>query len=98
MHFLKKTFGRRQPDNIAQKQTETSLIEKFLYPKFGPGQLWEHVAGMVRKAGGEIHLGLAIDRIHAKGNQVIAIEGMNGAGERTPFPATIFSRPCRCAI
>ena len=27
-----------------QKQTETSLIERFLYPKFGPGQMWEEVA------------------------------------------------------
>ena len=30
--------------DIKQKDSETSLIEQFLYPKFGPGQLWEHVA------------------------------------------------------
>ncbi len=47
VHFLKKTFSRRQSGDIAQKQTETSLIEKFLYPKFGPGQLWEHAADLV---------------------------------------------------
>ena len=41
LHFLKKTFGQKKPGDIAQKKTETSLIEKFLYPKFGPGQLWE---------------------------------------------------------
>jgi len=37
-HFLKKTFGSREQD-VAQKGTDTSLIERFLYPKFGPGQL-----------------------------------------------------------
>jgi protoporphyrinogen oxidase len=53
-HFLKKTFSLKKSDGIAQKKTETSLIEKFLYPKFGPGQLWEHAADLVRGAGGEI--------------------------------------------
>ena len=33
---------------------ETSLIEEFSYPKFGPGQLWEVVAEEVEKRGGII--------------------------------------------
>ena len=40
--------------SIDQKNTETSLIEKFLYPKLGPGQLWEEVAREVRNLGGEV--------------------------------------------
>ena len=68
-HFLKKAFGRKQAGDLAQKRTETSLIEKFLYPKFGPGQLWEHAADLVRKAGGEIHLGMEVDRIHVRRQQ-----------------------------
>ena len=62
VHFLKKTFGRRHAQDIAQKETETSLIERFLYPKLGPGQLWEHAAEIVCKAGGEIHLSTSVDR------------------------------------
>src|SRR5450631_785863 len=61
VHFFKKTFGFRRRNDIAQKQTETSLIERFLYPKLGPGQLWEHAADLVRKAGGEIHLNMSVD-------------------------------------
>jgi len=61
-HFLKKTFGPKDSSHIAQKTTETSLIEKFLYPKLGPGQLWEHVAELVKKAGGEIHS--VFNRLH----------------------------------
>lgn len=34
----------------------TSLIESFLYPKYGPGQMWETVAEKVRSAGGEIRM------------------------------------------
>ena len=90
MHFLKKTFGPKAPGDIAQKKTETSLIEKFLYPKLGPGQLWEHVAGLVREGGGEIHFGIKIDRIHLDGNVVTSIEGLNEAGERVTFAGDYF--------
>src|SRR5258708_11307228 len=45
-HAIKsmKPKGRIGKNDIGQKDTETSLIERFLYPKFGPGQLWEEVA------------------------------------------------------
>ena len=103
MHFLKKTFGSKAPGDIAQKKTETSLIEKFLYPKFGPGQLWEHAAETVLANGGEIHFGIKIDRIHLDGNTVARIEGVNEAGERVTFAGDYFlsTMPVRdlvCAI
>src|ERR1700722_4502520 len=89
-HFLKKTFGRKQPGDIAQKQTETSLIEKFLYPKLGPGQLWEHAADLVVNAGGEIYLETKIDRINVEGNRIISIEGIDENGARTTFAGDYF--------
>jgi len=90
LHFLKKTFSSRQHNGIAQKKTETSLIEKFLYPKFGPGQLWEHVADVVRKGGGEIHMGIQIDRIHVEDNKVVSVEGRNQAGEPMTYAGDYF--------
>lgn len=36
---------------------ETSLIERFTYPKFGPGQLWERTADEIRQLGGKIVMG-----------------------------------------
>lgn len=64
VHALKQIFaGKKKPDagaangaDIRQKDTETSLIGQFLYPKFGPGQLWETVAEKVLEKGGEIHM------------------------------------------
>jgi protoporphyrinogen oxidase len=90
MHFIKKTFSRRASGDIAQKKTETSLIEKFLYPKFGPGQLWEHAAELVCAAGGEIHAGIQIDRVHLEGGAIRAVEGSNEAGERVEFVGNYF--------
>lgn len=37
-----------------QERRETSLITRFWYPKYGPGQMWEAVAEQVRGAGGEL--------------------------------------------
>ena len=89
-HFLRKTFAPGRSGGIAQKQTETSLIEKFLYPKLGPGQLWEHVAGLVRAGGGEIHMGVSIDRVRVEGNRVIAVEGVSPAGELSVYSGDYF--------
>ena len=40
--------------HIKSKNTETSLIEEFWYPKYGPGQLWETLAETIEKEGGKI--------------------------------------------
>ena len=89
-HFLKKTFGPRNSGGIEQKKTETSLIEKFLYPKFGPGQLWEHAADLVLQGGGQIHFGIQIDRIDVEDGKVVSVEGRNQAGERVAFAGDYF--------
>jgi protoporphyrinogen oxidase len=90
MHFLKKTLGPKPSGDIAQKKTETSLIEKFLYPKLGPGQLWEHAADLVRSAGGEIHFGIQIDRINLEGSKVVSVEGVNTSGKRVTYAGDYF--------
>jgi protoporphyrinogen oxidase len=88
-HFLKKSLGRREHD-IAQKETDTSLIERFLYPKFGPGQLWEHVAEKVVKAGGELHMGRRAARIHTEGNRIVSVDAVDEEGKIQNFAADYF--------
>jgi protoporphyrinogen oxidase len=68
-HALKQIVSKKS--DINQNNTETSLIEKFLYPKFGPGQMWEEVAGKVKEKGGEILInskvtGLLLEQNHLK--------------------------------
>jgi protoporphyrinogen oxidase len=92
-HFLRKTFtGKRAgaSGDLAQKGTDTSLIERFLYPKFGPGQLWEYVAEQVAAKGGEIHMGWKVDAIVTEHERVVAIEAVNEAGERRSFAGDYF--------
>lgn len=52
LHAIKTLFKKDQ--SIEQKNIDTSFIKQFLYPKFGPGQMWETVARTVEEKGGVI--------------------------------------------
>jgi protoporphyrinogen oxidase len=87
-HFLKKAFSReKKSGDIAQKSTETSLIEKFLYPKYGPGQLWEYVADLVTKKGGEVRMGWRAAKLHVEGDRVVSVEAIDPQGIRHTIPS-----------
>jgi protoporphyrinogen oxidase len=52
VHSLKSALRSRT--DIEQRDVETSLIERFLYPRLGPGQMWEAVTDKILAAGGEL--------------------------------------------
>jgi len=53
-HSLSSLFSNNT--TLQQKGTSTSLIEQFLYPRYGPGQMWEQVASAIEQLGGTILL------------------------------------------
>jgi protoporphyrinogen oxidase len=89
-HALKK-LAQGSGSDISQKSTETSLIEQFLYPKFGPGQMWEEAARRVREMGGEIHINRRVSRILTDGWRVKAVQAINAAtGQDETFEGDFF--------
>ena len=80
----------RRDGSIAQKSVETSLIDRFLYPKFGPGQLWEHVAGQIRRRGGEIRMGHVVERLFTDGRRVTAVGVREDSGREVRVTADFF--------
>jgi protoporphyrinogen oxidase len=86
-HAVKKVFKSGGGD-IGQKSTETSLIEQFMYPKFGPGQMWDEVARRVKEMGGEIHTGCKAERLITDGWRVKALETPQGIFEGDYFFST----------
>ncbi len=78
IHFMKQALRKRS--DLAQKDIETSLIEQFLYPKFGPGQMWEEVAQRIVALGGEILKGHEAVGLQTDGDRVIAVEAANASG------------------
>ncbi|MBP3270425.1 MAG: NAD(P)/FAD-dependent oxidoreductase [Bacteroidales bacterium] len=80
---LTKPFRKK---SIDQQEVETSLIERFIYPKYGPGQLWETVAREVEAKGGRISFDSKVTGIRVKDGHVEAVE--------VESPAGVSSIPC----
>lgn len=74
-------------DDVAQKKVETSLIEQFIYPKFGPGQLWEIVADDVRAMGGKVNMRSEVKCINIEGGRVVSVDYQTADG-------AIVNAPC----
>lgn len=74
-HSIKKVFFKN--NSIEQKNIETSLISNFLYPKFGPGQLWEKVAALVNKNGGQLLLNYKVIALNVENNVITGISVKN---------------------
>ena len=68
-HGLNTPFSKNR--SISQKNTETSLIQQFMYPKLGPGQLWDEVAGIIKRKGGKIYLKHKVIGLKYKNNKIV---------------------------
>ena len=91
VNICRNALPARRGD-IAQKDRETSLIESFLYPKFGPGQMWEEVAGCVKAQGGEILTNWRVDGIeHQSRHRITAVRATHvKTAERRRFEGDFF--------
>ncbi len=86
VHAAKQPFRRRV--SISQKETETSLIEQFMYPKYGPGQMWEEVAERVQKEGGALHMRHRVTAVAHDGDRVTGVTVLDEkTGQTREVPA-----------
>ena len=77
---------------IKRTKVETSLIEEFYYPKYGPGHFWETVAKKVLKMGGQIIKKSKVNKINFKNNKIVSVETDTGVYEADIF---IYSMPLK---
>lgn len=82
LHNIKQFFMPKK-DDIAQKETVTTLIEQFLYPKYGPGQMWEEVAKRVKERGGKIVTNCEVIKMYATNHRIISVEVYNAQTGQT---------------
>ncbi len=80
-----KSLGKKKQikSDIKQKDTETSLIEQFLYPKCGLGSLWEEVARQVQEMGGKIYMHQDVQRIYMEDSQIQSVVSINSQTGQT---------------
>ena len=75
-----------KPFKKKEGEVETSLIDRFTYPKFGPGQLYNVMADRIREMGGKILFGKAVTGFNRDSDGKII--SVNASGE--DFDADVF--------
>jgi protoporphyrinogen oxidase len=101
IHEILKDMARKltiSPE-ARRKNVQTSLIEEFRYPKFGPGQLWETVADDARHAGADIRTNCEVTGVETENGRIKAIRcRANDADERIEGDVFFSSMPLRDLI
>lgn len=66
---------------LGWRRSVRTLTTEFLYPRLGPGMMWERVAERIARAGGHVALGQRVVRVGHDGNRVTEVEtqGIDGA-------------------
>lgn len=82
--MLVKTFNKKH------KTDETSLIEQFIYPKKGPGQLWETMAEEIKKMGGEIKLQAKVVKVNLNSKEIKEVVIQKPGGETEAMAGDFF--------
>ena len=88
-HFM-KSRKKQGAGDVAQKKTETSLIDRFLYPKFGPGQMWQEVARKVTARGGQIVTGMNVRGLTVENGRIRAVVAADAQGNEREFRGEVF--------
>ncbi len=67
-----------------QKRSETikTLIDKFQYPRFGPGQMWETATDKIRELGGEVLMRHEVAKIEHCDGRISAVHANTPDGPR----------------
>ncbi|MGD9712559.1 MAG: FAD-dependent oxidoreductase [Thermomicrobiales bacterium] len=65
---------------VPSKGKVVSLIDEFMYPKYGFGRLSERMADGIEQMGNQVRLGAGVTKVHREGNRVtgVTIETENG--------------------
>jgi protoporphyrinogen oxidase len=65
----------------------TSLISKFNYPRFGPGQMWEQMTEDIRALGGQVLLEHRATKLEFDGDRCVRVH----AGDKVFEPSAVIS-------
>lgn len=87
-HWCKKVIG---VESAGSRNTPTSLVERFFYPKHGPGQLWEAVADRIVERGGEILFRRQVVDMSFSDGKITGISVMNAeTGRMETYSGDLF--------
>ena len=87
---LKNAFQKLLPKKRSNAEVETSLIEEFWYPKYGPGQLWETVEQNCEAAGVKVVTDAKVVEVRQDGGRIASVVTVDSEGNRNELKADQF--------
>lgn len=72
------------------KSSERAAPDEFYYPKYGPGQLWERTAGLIKNKGGDILYEHKVHRICTENGRISAVICTDKNGNEVTVKGDIF--------
>ena len=90
MGVLKNAFQKLLPKKRDNSEVETSLIEEFWYPKYGPGQLWETVESNCENAGVKVVTDAKVIEVRQQNGHISSVVTEAVDGTRTEWNADQF--------
>ena len=87
---LKNAFLKLLPKKQDASKVETSLIEEFWYPKYGPGQLWETVERNCERAGVRVITDANVVQVRQGNGRIESVVYADGEGNLTELKADQF--------
>ena len=90
MGVLKNAFQKLLPKKRDNSEVETSLIEEFWYPKYGPGQLWETVESNCENAGVKVVTDAKVIEVRQQNGHIFSVVTEAADGTRTEWNADQF--------
>lgn len=90
MGVLKNAFQKLMPKKRDNSQVETSLIEEFWYPKYGPGQLWETVEQNCEAAGVKVVTDAKVIKLNQENGRIKSVVCRDSNGDTAELAADQF--------
>ena len=84
--------------SVGDREVITTLIDRFHYPRLGPGMMWERLTARLRESGTPVHLETPAKLLHHRDSRITAVtvEAPGGEGNRElPADHVISSMPLR---
>lgn len=88
VHAVKDLFSSEFSKK--QEERETSLITRFFYPKFGPGQMWETVTDQIQKCGAEVHMQKRVESVNHADGKVTSVVIADASGNKETVECDYF--------
>lgn len=85
---IKDMFSKKNKNN--NKNVETSLIESFYYPKYGPGQLWETALDQFVEMGGKVFINCKVIAVNHDRNGKVCSINVDNNGTVSSVQGDIF--------